>query len=126
LHHFLAAARTGNFPGKQTELPLWPEVEMEYFSKKYADWAPKPYSELPQPAAGPLGPIPGQSPPPIFRITLALGSFDNMFSQLFTFAGQNLSPEEVARRLASADRGASFNITKSKVSLQIMHRELQD
>lgn len=118
LHHFLAAARTGNFPGKKTELPLWPEMEMQYFSKKYSEWAPKPYCDLPQPAAGPFGPVGGQSPPPAIRVTLALSSFDYMFNQLFTFAGQNLSPEEVARRLASADRGTSFNITKSKVGFQ--------
>ncbi|TVY24854.1 hypothetical protein LHYA1_G007228 [Lachnellula hyalina] len=115
LHHFLNAATTGNFPGKKTELPLWPAEEMQYFSKKYSEWAPKPYSELPGPAAGPFGAMGGESPPPIFRVTLAMTSMGDMFSKLFQFAGQNLSPEEVARRLSSADKGPSFNITKSKI-----------
>ncbi|TVY43403.1 hypothetical protein LOCC1_G004573 [Lachnellula occidentalis] len=115
LHHFLKAARTGNFPGKKTELPLWPAEEMQSFSKKYSEWAPKPYSELPMPASGPFGAMGGESPPPLFRVTLAMTSMDDMFSKLFQFAGQELSPEEVGRRLSSADKGASFNILKAKI-----------
>lgn len=56
---FLEAAKTGDFPGnRKTELPLWPQDQMQYFIQKYVDWAPKPYSELPQPG-GPFGNIPG-------------------------------------------------------------------
>ncbi|TVY17060.1 hypothetical protein LARI1_G004498 [Lachnellula arida] len=115
LHDFLNAAKTGNFPRKKTELPLWPAEEMQYLSKKYSEWAPSPYSELPMPASGPFGAMGGESPPPIFRVTLAMTSMDDMFSKLFQFAGQNISPEEVRRRLSSADNGASFNIMKSKI-----------
>jgi hypothetical protein len=37
LTYFLLAAPTGNFPGQKTELPLWPDSEMQYFRKKYSE-----------------------------------------------------------------------------------------
>jgi hypothetical protein len=70
------------------------------------------------PAMGPFGSMGEESPPPVIRVTLAMTSFDDIFSKLFAFAGHNFSPEEVGRPLSLANKGTSFNIVKSKVSFQ--------
>ncbi|RDL33942.1 uncharacterized protein BP5553_08310 [Venustampulla echinocandica] len=100
LLQFVKAAQTGHFPGnRDVDLPLWPKEEMRNFSRKYAEWAPPPYSELPQPA-GPfgLGPIPGVSPPAIIRVMHVMSGM----ADLFTMA-------------ASKDLGRSQKLLKTKI-----------
>lgn len=44
---FVRAAITGVMPGgEKTALPLFPEIEMNHFAVKYADWALEPWSDL--------------------------------------------------------------------------------
>lgn len=104
LNQFLVAAQTGRFPGnKDAGLPLWPKEEMGNFSKKYKDWAPSPWAELPQPA-GPfgLGPIPGDSPPAVIRMMHILSGL-----------------EDIVAMATAEDLGRSEKLLKTKVCAQL-------
>ncbi|RFU28834.1 hypothetical protein B7463_g7506, partial [Scytalidium lignicola] len=95
---FMTAAISGSMPGgEQTNQTLFPEEYMPYFAQKYVDWAPEPWSKLPAPETD-MGPlmgsfnVPGDSPPPIFRIMFAIGEMDRMFSMAMDLQSNQIAP----------------------------------
>ncbi len=98
INHFIKAAMSGNMPGNQkTQLPLFPASDMLYFSTPYDEWAPKPFSDLPPPSAGPFGPMPGKSPAPIIRIMHILSGL----ADIFEMAMSQTLPGKVERSFKS-------------------------
>lgn len=84
MNQFLNAVFSGDMPGGvKTTLPLFPREEMAHFSKKYADWAPEPFSKLPAPATI-LGTMPGDSPAAIIRVMNIMSGMDDMFNMAFS------------------------------------------
>lgn len=65
--------------GEKTVMPLFPKEEMAHLMAKYVDWAPEPWSKIPSPPT-PLGTMPGDSPPPFFRVVLILSGLGDMLS----------------------------------------------
>ncbi|KAF4611369.1 hypothetical protein G7Y89_g15644 [Cudoniella acicularis] len=115
INQFLKAAQSGDFPGnKKTELPLWPASEMEFFSKKYAEWAPPPYSELPV-LGGPFGNMPGQSPPAIFRVMNIMSGLNDIMDDALEFARSGAPASSIGPGLAAKDIERSFKLFKTKV-----------
>jgi hypothetical protein len=86
--------------GEKTAMPLFPKEEMAHFVVKYVDWAPEPWSNIPPPATA-LGTMPGDSPPPLFRIMHILSGLGDMLN----FAMNHVTVER------------SFKSMKSKVML---------
>jgi hypothetical protein len=86
LNHFIGAAMSGVMPGgEKTALPLFPKDDLVRLNTKYTDWAPEPWSKLP-PRPTPLGPMPGDSPPPLFRTRPVVGHLGGYY--LFTQSGK--------------------------------------
>lgn len=81
---FLAAALSGDMPGNvKTELPLFTGEGVRWLGKPYKEWAPEPFSSIPEPQ-GPFGgtPMP-MSPPPMIRIMHAMSGLDDIFEDAF-------------------------------------------
>ena len=80
VNHFISAAMSGIMPGgEKTALPLFPKEAVSRLSTKYADWAPDPWSQLP-PRPTVLGPMPGDSPPPLFRVMQIASGLDGLLT----------------------------------------------
>lgn len=117
---FVLAASSGKFPGNvQTDLPLWPAEMMQYFIKKYADWAPAPYSQLPPPEGpldGLIGRAPGESPSAMIRITMIVSGMDGM--QMIGSLGQSQNThDQISATLHERDVERSFQLLYTKVSI---------
>ncbi|OZJ06593.1 hypothetical protein BZG36_00644 [Bifiguratus adelaidae] len=103
MNGFILAAMSGNMPGDlKTELPLFPQEGMKYFSQKYAEWAPEPFSQLPGPQ-GPFGSLANVSSPPVVRIMHIMSGLDDLLNL-------RMSEHTVER---------SFKCVKSKIWLGI-------
>jgi hypothetical protein len=101
-NRFVKAALSGNMPGNnKTELPVFPDTEMPFFSQPYKDWAPEPYSQLPGPQ-GPFGASTGVSPPAVIRIMHVMSGLDDIFEMALS----NTQPPSLER---------SFKVMKTKV-----------
>lgn len=111
MNHFISAAFSGIMPGgEKTAMPLFPGDEVTRFLTKYAEWAPEPWSKLP-PRSTAFGPLPGDSPPPLFRVMQIMGGLDGLLSS-------HKSNTTIER---------SFKLMKSKVaSLQIVAENFKD
>jgi hypothetical protein len=93
-------------------LAIWPVDEFQYFIKKYADWAPPPYSELPN-QAGPLGTMPGPSPPPLFRVEYIISGMDALMMGALDHLES--TSQEIGESLRETDVERSFKLLCTKV-----------
>lgn len=80
LTHFLKSAVAGRLAsGSLSSLQPFPAPEIVRLAQPYADWAPKPYSELP-PQIALMGETEGQSPPAMFRISHVISGMHGIFT----------------------------------------------
>ncbi|KAH8657081.1 hypothetical protein BGZ60DRAFT_416733 [Tricladium varicosporioides] len=115
LNHFLSAAQSGDFPcDRRAEIPVWPASEMELFLKKYAEWAPSPYSGLPSPA-GPFGNMPGPSPPAMFRIMNIISGLNDIMDDAIDFAMSGASTDTIGANINAGKVERSFKLLKTKI-----------
>ncbi|OBT91099.1 hypothetical protein VE02_00135 [Pseudogymnoascus sp. 03VT05] len=99
LNLFLRAASSGRLPnGSLSPLPLFPAPELARLARPYAEWAPKPFSELPAPALVPGFPGVGVSPPVMIRAAHVMSGM-----------------EEIARGVVGREVERSFRVVKAKV-----------
>ena len=90
MDHFIQASITGTMPGgEKTALPLFPKDELEtHFSRKYSDWALKPWSTIPfRPAANdpnldgsPKTDAVEESPSPLLHVVQIASGLDRLMN----------------------------------------------
>jgi hypothetical protein len=96
---FLRFASSGRLPnGSPSPLPLFPAPELARLARPYAEWAPKPFSELPAPALVPGFPG-GVSPGVMIRVAHVMSGM-----------------EEIVRGVVGREVERSFRVVKAKVS----------
>lgn len=121
----MTAATSGYMPdGLQTNQSLFPREYMTYFNSKYVEWAPEPWSKLPNPQTD-MGPVlgilrpPGDSPPPIFRIMHTIGEMDRALSMIMSRQKNEIEPSLKAMKsrvsYAYLDPGASITDYSSQI-----------
>ncbi|KFY56833.1 hypothetical protein V496_06624 [Pseudogymnoascus sp. VKM F-4515 (FW-2607)] len=99
LNLFLRFATSGRLPnGALSSLPHFPPPEIARLARPYAEWAPKPFSELPSLALVPGIVASGVSPPVMIRVAHVMSGLD-----------------EVVRGVVGREVERSFRVVKAKV-----------
>ncbi|OBT69812.1 hypothetical protein VE03_00969 [Pseudogymnoascus sp. 23342-1-I1] len=99
LAHFLRSATSGRLPnGAPSPLPRFPAAEIARLARPYAEWAPKPFSELPSVALVPGVAAGGVSPPVMIRVAHVMGGLD-----------------EVVKGVVGREVERGFRVVKAKV-----------